>query len=169
MPVVKLKVQEQLPLVIKLELMVLQLVQRKDKAHASGLASYLQVESHQGVQKVIIKTTDDKTKRLALLAELKQSPLLDAAQRNAAANGFSLDVHRGDAFDVLAQLADAGERYDLVIVDPPAFIRRRKDQHQGEAAVHCRSYSPQTIQLIYSSPASSLRSVICEHQLGRPS
>ncbi|WP_374315340.1 NERD domain-containing protein [Aquabacterium sp.] len=30
---------------------------------------------------MIIKTTDDKTKRLALLAELKQSPLLDAAQR----------------------------------------------------------------------------------------
>jgi 23S rRNA (cytosine1962-C5)-methyltransferase len=59
---------------------------------------------------------------------------LDAAQRNAAANGFPLDVHRGDAFDVLAQLADAGERYDLVIVDPPAFIKRRKDQHQGEAA-----------------------------------
>jgi 23S rRNA (cytosine1962-C5)-methyltransferase len=59
---------------------------------------------------------------------------LDAAQRNAAANGFSLDVHRGDAFEVLAQLADAGERYDLVIVDPPAFIKRRKDQHQGEAA-----------------------------------
>jgi len=59
---------------------------------------------------------------------------LDAAQRNAAANGLSLDLHRGDAFDVLTQLAEQGERYDLVIVDPPAFIKRRKDQHQGEAA-----------------------------------
>lgn len=59
---------------------------------------------------------------------------LDAAARNAAANGLTLGAHRGDAFDVLAALAAQGERYDLAIVDPPAFIKRRKDQHQGEAA-----------------------------------
>jgi 23S rRNA (cytosine1962-C5)-methyltransferase len=59
---------------------------------------------------------------------------LDAALRNAAANGLSLTTHRGDAFDVLAQLHEQGERYDVVIVDPPAFIKRRKDQPQGEAA-----------------------------------
>ncbi|MEY4762339.1 MAG: hypothetical protein RLZZ200_2195 [Pseudomonadota bacterium] len=59
---------------------------------------------------------------------------LDAAQRNAAANGRELVVHKGDAFDVLERLAAEGQRYDLVIVDPPAFIKRRKDQHQGEAA-----------------------------------
>ena len=43
-------------------------------------------------------------------------------------------LHRGDAFDVLAELAAAGERYDAVIVDPPAFIKRRKELPQGEAA-----------------------------------
>jgi len=59
---------------------------------------------------------------------------LDGAQRNAAANGLQLALHKGDAFDVLARLGEQGERYDVVIVDPPAFIKRRKDQHQGEAA-----------------------------------
>lgn len=59
---------------------------------------------------------------------------LDAAQRNAVANGLALGTHRGDAFDVLARLGEEGRRYDIVIVDPPAFIKRRKDQHQGEAA-----------------------------------
>ena len=59
---------------------------------------------------------------------------LDGALANAAANGLSLGVHRGDAFDVLAQLHEQGERYDVVIVDPPAFIKRRKDLPQGEAA-----------------------------------
>ena len=59
---------------------------------------------------------------------------LDGALRNAAANGLALTTHRGDAFDVLAQLHEQGERYDVVIVDPPAFIKRRKDLPQGEAA-----------------------------------
>ncbi len=61
-------------------------------------------------------------------------PALDWALKNAAANGLELATHRGDAFDVLAQLHEQGERYDVVIVDPPAFIKRKKDQPQGEAA-----------------------------------
>jgi len=59
---------------------------------------------------------------------------LDAAQRNAAANGLTVGTHRGDAFEVLAALAAQGQRYDVVVVDPPAFIKRRKDLPQGEAA-----------------------------------
>jgi 23S rRNA (cytosine1962-C5)-methyltransferase len=41
---------------------------------------------------------------------------------------------RDDAFDALAALAAAGERFDAVIVDPPAFIKRRKEFPQGQAA-----------------------------------
>jgi len=59
---------------------------------------------------------------------------LDWALRNATANGLQIGTHKGDAFDVLARMGEQGERYDVVIVDPPAFIKRRKDQHQGEAA-----------------------------------
>jgi 23S rRNA (cytosine1962-C5)-methyltransferase len=61
---------------------------------------------------------------------------LDLAQENAQINGMEkrIDVVRGDAFEVLRQLKEAGERYDIVLVDPPAFIKRRKDQKQGELA-----------------------------------
>ncbi|NQX87248.1 MAG: hypothetical protein HRT77_01145 [Halioglobus sp.] len=34
----------------------------------------------------------------------------------------------------MAELRSAGERYDVVILDPPAFIRRRKELKKGAAA-----------------------------------
>jgi 23S rRNA (cytosine1962-C5)-methyltransferase len=40
-------------------------------------------------------------------------------------------ARRGDAFDLLGALGDAGERFDLVICDPPAFAKSRKDQANG--------------------------------------
>ncbi|MBS0578451.1 MAG: class I SAM-dependent rRNA methyltransferase [Proteobacteria bacterium] len=59
---------------------------------------------------------------------------LDCAQANARANGVRVEVTREDAFDALRALAARGERYDVVILDPPAFIKRRKDIPQGQAA-----------------------------------
>jgi 23S rRNA (cytosine1962-C5)-methyltransferase len=59
---------------------------------------------------------------------------LDWAQRNAQANGVSVAVQKGDAFDVLESLHAQGERFDVLVVDPPAFIKRRKDLPKGEAA-----------------------------------
>jgi 23S rRNA (cytosine1962-C5)-methyltransferase len=59
---------------------------------------------------------------------------LSVAESNAAANGVSVKVRRGDAFDVLDQLHSEGERFDVVVLDPPAFIKRRKDLPRGEAA-----------------------------------
>lgn len=62
------------------------------------------------------------------------APALEAAARNAELNGVPLQTLRGDGFEVLEQLHAAREKFDLVIVDPPAFIKRRKDQGKGEAA-----------------------------------
>jgi 23S rRNA (cytosine1962-C5)-methyltransferase len=59
---------------------------------------------------------------------------LDFAQRNAAENGVSLDTLREDAFDALKALQSQGQRFDVVILDPPAFIKRKKDIPQGQAA-----------------------------------
>jgi 23S rRNA (cytosine1962-C5)-methyltransferase len=55
-------------------------------------------------------------------------------QANAALNGVKLDVRKGDAFDVLEALHAARERFDVVVLDPPAFIKRRKDAPKGQAA-----------------------------------
>ena len=59
---------------------------------------------------------------------------LEAAQRNGAANGVALRVIKADAFAALEELHAAREKFDAVIVDPPAFIKRRKDSAKGEAA-----------------------------------
>jgi 23S rRNA (cytosine1962-C5)-methyltransferase len=59
---------------------------------------------------------------------------LQAASRNAQANGVSIETTRDDAFDALKALQESEERFDVVIVDPPAFIKRKKDVPQGQAA-----------------------------------
>lgn len=41
---------------------------------------------------------------------------------------------QGKAIDVMKALQAEGEKFDVVILDPPAFIKRRKDQKAGEAA-----------------------------------
>ena len=38
---------------------------------------------------------------------------------------------RSEVFAELARLADAGEKFDVVIADPPAFVKSRKDLGPG--------------------------------------
>ncbi|HUP92783.1 MAG TPA: class I SAM-dependent rRNA methyltransferase [Solimonas sp.] len=58
-------------------------------------------------------------------------PELDAAQRNAALNGVALEAIRDDALDALKALRAAGRTFDVVVVDPPALIKRKKDYEAG--------------------------------------
>jgi len=60
----------------------------------------------------------------------QSAPALATARRNmalnpAAASGTHHDVAVGDAFAVMADLAAAGRRFDIVVVDPPSFASRR--------------------------------------------
>jgi 23S rRNA (cytosine1962-C5)-methyltransferase len=61
---------------------------------------------------------------------------LELVARNAALNGVADKVKtlQGDAFDILASLKQSGEKFDVVMLDPPAFITRRKDHKNGLAA-----------------------------------
>jgi 23S rRNA (cytosine1962-C5)-methyltransferase len=59
---------------------------------------------------------------------------LEFAQRNAARNGVSVELQRADAFEALKALAAGEARFEVVILDPPAFIKRKKDIPQGQAA-----------------------------------
>lgn len=63
-------------------------------------------------------------------------PALEQLRRNAVLNGVEARVstRRGDAFAVLAELRASGARFEVVILDPPAFIKRKKDRKQGEEA-----------------------------------
>jgi len=61
---------------------------------------------------------------------------LDFVELNAELNGVQDKVvtWEGDAFQCLRQLRDNRETFDVVVVDPPAFIPRRKDIKEGEQA-----------------------------------
>jgi len=69
----------------------------------------------------------------ALCVDASEAALAVAA-RNAAANGVTISTRRGDAFEVLDDLVRAGERFDAIVLDPPAFIKRKKDIPRGQAA-----------------------------------
>lgn len=73
---------------------------------------------------------------------------LDGVERNAALNNVEEKIicGEGDVFEVLKELKAAEERFDVVIVDPPAFIKRKKDLKNGEAAY--RRLNEQAMRLL---------------------
>lgn len=66
------------------------------------------------------------------------SPALDRVQANAELNGVGdlMSTLEGKALPGLKALIEAGERFDVIVLDPPAFIKRKKDQKSGEAAYY---------------------------------
>lgn len=58
---------------------------------------------------------------------------LELARRAAEANGIEARVGfvKAEAFAALEERARAGERYGLVIADPPAFVKSKRDLNQG--------------------------------------
>ena len=54
--------------------------------------------------------------------------------RNAATPGFVHTTEVGDAFDALRGLRRAGRRFDVVVVDPPAFAQRAADVERAARA-----------------------------------
>ncbi len=54
-------------------------------------------------------------------------PALEVAERNAVLNGREIEWIEGNAFDVLRDYAKSGQRYDAVVLDPPAFAKSKRD------------------------------------------
>jgi 23S rRNA (cytosine1962-C5)-methyltransferase len=61
------------------------------------------------------------------------APALERAVAAAEANGLAarVAVQRGDAFDAMTALAAEGAQFDVVVCDPPAFAKSRKDAEAG--------------------------------------
>lgn len=63
------------------------------------------------------------------------APALELARKNAQLNGISnITFTRENAFDVLRGRSDAGEGYDMVILDPPAFAKSRREVSRARRA-----------------------------------
>jgi 23S rRNA (cytosine1962-C5)-methyltransferase len=54
-------------------------------------------------------------------------PALEVADQNAALNRREIEWIEANAFDLLKDYAASGQRYDTVVLDPPAFAKSKRD------------------------------------------
>ncbi|GHU04417.1 SAM-dependent methyltransferase [Spirochaetia bacterium] len=88
---------------------------------------------------------------------------LEALKKNAALNGVSdrINTIKGDIFDLLPALEKAKEKYDLVILDPPAFAKTRSALEKALAGY--REINRRAIALL--NPGGVLVTCSCSHAL----
>jgi len=99
----------------------------------------------------------------SVLAVDSSEPALAAAARNLERNGLTdrVGLRRGDVFDVLRQLERGGERFGLVILDPPALVKSRK--HMAAGARAYRELNRAAMALLEEEGV--LMSCSCSHHL----
>jgi 23S rRNA (cytosine1962-C5)-methyltransferase len=88
-------------------------------------------------------------------------PALEAAGGNAELNGVELEALQGDALDVMKVLRSEGRQFEMVIVDPPALIKRKKDYDTG--VEHYAALNRAALNLL--TPDGTLVSCSCSHHL----
>ena len=88
---------------------------------------------------------------------------IDQIHHNAALNNAEdkLASVQGDAFEALKSLRQGREHFDVVIVDPPAFIKRKKDFKEGLNAY--RRINQMAIQVL--NKGGYLISASCSYHL----
>ena len=100
----------------------------------------------------------------SMLAIDQSQPALDLAMSGAADNGLSgMKIEQGNGFDVLRTLRDSGEMFDLIVVDPPAFAKSRREV---EGAL--RGYRDlNRIAMRLLAPGGLLFTFTCSHHVDR--
>jgi 23S rRNA (cytosine1962-C5)-methyltransferase len=90
---------------------------------------------------------------------------LARARENAALNGLNnLEMIRENVFAYLKNAVNAGARFDLIVLDPPAFARSRRDRvaaHRGYKEINRRAF-----QLL--NPGGTLVTCSCSYNLSEP-
>lgn len=85
-------------------------------------------------------------------------------QAHAQANGVALQIVGANVFDVLSHAVRRGEKYDLIILDPPPFTRAKKgisDALRGYRELHFKA-----AQLL--TPNGHLATFSCSHHITAP-
>ena len=91
---------------------------------------------------------------------------LEVAEKNLAANRpritAQIDWVEGDAFQILREWSETGERFDAIVLDPPAFA---KSHRAVEGAL--RGYKELNLRAIKMlSPGGLLVTCSCSHHVG---
>ncbi|WP_448192499.1 class I SAM-dependent rRNA methyltransferase [Azospirillum sp. sgz301742] len=102
----------------------------------------------------------------SVVAVDRSQPALDNASRAAEANGVAgiFEARRAEAFAELERLAGAGETFDVVIVDPPAFVKSKKDLGAGSRAYRKMARLAARI----TAPGGFLLAASCSHNVDPP-
>ncbi len=86
---------------------------------------------------------------------------LEALRISADKNALAVAGLQGDAFETMESLRARGMKFDVVVIDPPAFIKRRRDAAKGIAAY--RKLNRLAMQLLPRD--GILVSCSCSHHL----
>ncbi len=91
---------------------------------------------------------------------------LDLAAQSAKRNNVEAvcNFTRAEVFPELERLGAAGERFDIVVVDPPAFVKSRKDLQAGVRGY--RKLARLAAPLV--TPGGFLFIASCSHNVDRP-
>jgi 23S rRNA (cytosine1962-C5)-methyltransferase len=88
-------------------------------------------------------------------------PAAELADENARANGLEVEVIHDDAARALRRAREAGDRFDLVVLDPPKFAPRASAT--GEAL---RAYRALNAAALHVIDEGLLLTASCSHHVG---
>ncbi len=91
---------------------------------------------------------------------------LDLARENAELNGVAdrFTFVKGDAFKVLKSMQQSGEKFDAIVIDPPAFAKSKKVVEQAK-----RGYKELFLRgLKMLKPGGSIVVCSCSHHITPP-
>ncbi len=62
----------------------------------------------------------------------RSAAALKSLEENAKTNNVTIKTHCGDALELMQKLQSQNEKFDVIVLDPPALIKRKKDIPAGE-------------------------------------
>ncbi len=136
--------------------------QRDNRRMIAGLAkdkTLLDVYAHSGGFGVLAAKSGATSVMLVDSSKLA----LELADKAAKRNGVSCDTIQGDAFDTMEQLHKEGKTFDIVLADPPAFVKSRKDIASGLKGY--AKVAKLAARLV--APGGRLFIASCSHHAGR--
>ncbi len=93
------------------------------------------------------------------------APALARAQENARVNGLeNLEPVKENVFNFLKKAVAAGRRFDLIVLDPPAFAKSRREREGAVKGYH--EINRRAFQLL--NPVGVLITCSCSYNLSEP-